>query len=126
MTLDIPITFGVWAAVMSFAGIVGSTIGATISGWRRHVDTLWSKYEAWQIEQDHETALAMEEVRTDLVALYRKIHYRHNIHCPRCGRFSRQAEGWPSGVADCGLHGLGIRTSPETGAIPVIILSVEQ
>jgi hypothetical protein len=73
------------------------------------------------MEEVQDEAERINLVVDDLSALDRKVHYRHNVHCPVCGRFSRQAEGWPSGTADCGLHGIGIRTTPETGSIPVIV-----
>lgn len=53
-------------------------------------------------------------------------HYRHNIHCPVCGRFSRQAEGWPGGVSDCKYHGIEVHVGAPTGVINIVISPVDQ
>ncbi len=74
-----------------------------------------------------EEAEAIDDLVEEIRELDRKInHYRHNIHCPSCGRFARQAEGWPDGVAQCSLHGIGIRTGPPTGGIPIIVQPLEE
>jgi hypothetical protein len=89
----------------------------------------WTLERAWhRHEQAHESEVV--EVASeidDLIAEIRewdrrKNHYRHNIHCPRCGRFSRQATEWPAGIADCGTHGVtGMHVELTTGTIPIIV-----
>jgi len=87
-------------------------------GWRW--ERAWVEHEAELIEQ-----ATVENGLVDALAVVaRKVHYRHNIHCPQCGRFARQAEGLPAGVADCGVHGLGTHTPPATGAIPVVLVEL--
>lgn len=79
----------------------------------------------------------MTEVTTEAVELNdlidevrewdRKLnHYRHNIHCPVCGRFARQAEGWPGGVSDCKYHGIEVHVGAPTGVINIILSPVDQ
>lgn len=40
----------------------------------------------------------------DLIVLDRRIHYRHNIHCPACGRFSCKMPDGVGGIL-CHQHG---------------------
>lgn len=119
MTNESLLLLGGWGTLGSIFGLVFSAIGAVTAGWRAHVRRTWVEWEAYQIEQAHETAIKIDAVIEDLHTLDRKVHYRHNIHCPKCGRFSRQAEGWPAGVSHCATHGLGTRTL--TGGIPIVL-----
>lgn len=71
-------------------------------------------------------AWALEEVRRELDTAYRKVHYRHNVHCSMCGRFARRAEGFPDGVSICKVHGIQAKflTHPSQGAVRVIIQEI--
>jgi hypothetical protein len=86
-----------------------------------------AKREEIELIEIIEEAVAIDELVEEIRELDRKVnHFRHNIHCPSCGRFARQAEGWPEGVAQCGLHGIALRTSPYTGSIPIIVQPLEE
>lgn len=68
-------------------------------------------------------AYAINRVRDEVEAEYKKVHFRHNIHCPKCGRFAKQAEGWAEGMSDCRVHGIQARfmTHPSQGYVEVIV-----
>ena len=77
------------------------------------------------VNHDHELAMIEDSIRQELAVVEKKVHYRHNLHCPACGRFSRQAFEWPEGVTDCTVHGILLLTiALATGPIPVIVQAV--
>lgn len=109
--------------------LLATSIGIGLRELRRKsLERRWaSAREEHEVELQEE-ALALNEVVDELRELDRKInHFRHNVHCPSCGRFSKQAEGWPAGVADCSAHGIGLRTnSLITGPIAIILQPLDE
>jgi len=101
------------AMIIVCVPFVGDYLETRIIEWaRRRRDLLAILGEA-QVE---------DQIRTALVAVERKVHYRHNVHCPRCGRFAKQ---WQDGLVECRHHGLQLRvTAPGTAAIPIQIVVV--
>jgi hypothetical protein len=99
---------GLVALGVALVAIVAATVGAIGSAVRWTRERRWNRAQEEHMVEVIDTAERIDAVVEDLHALDRKVHYRHNIHCPACGRFARQAEGFPAGVADCGLHGIGI------------------
>lgn len=72
-------------------------------------------------------AIAIDHLIDEIREIDRKLnHYRHNVHCHSCGRFAKQAVGYPEGVADCSTHGIGIRSDPWTGSIPIIVQPLDE
>jgi len=119
------IALGVASLALAAVGAAVSAALATREARRYLLHRAWRRAEVEHLEMLHEQALAEDAVTTAVVELEQRVHrYRHNIHCPTCGRFSRQAEGWPEGVADCGLHGIGLRTLPHTGSIPIVVTEI--
>lgn len=117
------------AVGMGALGVTPVAIMTTIVFGGRELRRWWLGKRWTRARERHELAviehaMAIDEVVEDLAVLHRRVHYRHAIHCPTCGRFARQAEGYPSGIAHCALHGLGTRTPPATGAIAVIVTEV--
>lgn len=54
-----------------------------------------------------------------------RVGYRHNIHCPRCGRFSKLVPGYELAV-ECARHGIQVRWKDsvadwaKTGSIDIV------
>ena len=111
MTLQLGIADFFAAAVL-----LGVAVAALArESWGRHRE---KKYMECAVEEAVELDVLIDEIRE----WDRKVnHYRHNIHCPVCGRFSRQAEGWPGGVSDCKLHGIEVHVGPPTASVTVIL-----
>ena len=107
------------ACVLGLATSVGfGSVHAVRVGRQWGQDRAEHKY----IAEVQEYAIAYNDVIDAVVELDRKVnHYRHNVHCPSCGRFARQAPEWPPGVALCGVHGIGLRTTPQTGAVAIVV-----
>lgn len=81
-----------------------SIVAASVAGAR---DWRGRRQAQALLAEEYEHALVEDEVREAIEEVVERVHhYRHNIHCPTCGRFSRQAVGWPAGTADCTHHGL--------------------
>jgi len=119
------IYIGFVAAVIAWVMIaVSITFGLMEAAW---VFKRWWFLLTWQRHLDDvETAAwAIHETREDVETLYRKIHYRHNIHCPACGRFAKRVPNLPEGVSDCKVHGVRMRTIEYTGMIDVEIRMVQ-
>lgn len=56
-------------------------------------------------------------VRSELSELYKQTHYRHNAHCPSCGRFARRID---AATTVCSRHGIQMRTV--TGPISIVLV----
>lgn len=61
-----------------------------------------------------ERAEAIEEVKVDLMVLELERtepprNWRHNLHCPRCGRFSRRVFPGDDTVVECAAHSVQVR-----------------
>lgn len=91
-----------WVAIMGLAavGVLASAQQLCIDGW-----IAWRRWLERGIEHQH--AVVEDELRDHLVELDRKLHYRHNIHCPKCGRFARAGES--EGASICKVHGHQLR-----------------
>jgi hypothetical protein len=86
----------------------------------------WNLTAQRHLDDTVREAYELDALREDVEALYRKVHYRHNIHCPVCGRFAKRVEGFPDGVSDCKVHGVRMRTVEYTGMIDVEIRMVNR
>jgi hypothetical protein len=58
----------------------------------------------------------------DLLVLDQRIHYRHNVHCPACGRFSCKMPDNVGGTI-CHVHGWVMKETKE-GA-PIITMTID-
>lgn len=113
------IALGVTLIVLLWAIVEG--IRSAVRGRR---ERKWNLAQEEHMIEVIDTAERIDAVVEDLRALDRKVHYRHNIHCPKCGWFARQAEGWPPGVADCKAHGISLRTTHAlTGPIEIVAVA---
>lgn len=101
--LDIEMSIGLTAFPVAVAGIVAATTYAT----RELIDWI-AQRRAEAIEQ------IVSELESKLLqsldTLSRKKNYRHNLHCPKCGRFAARVEGMPDQVTNCKHHGIWLRT----------------
>lgn len=89
----------------------------------------WWELSMERYENDIEReAHALNAVRDEVEVAYKKVHFRHNIHCGHCGRFAKQAEGWAEGMADCKYHGVSAKfmTHPSQGHIEVIVETIPE
>lgn len=119
------VTVGVIALVLAVLALGAAMVGFGFEVYDRVLD--WRERRALGLEVvvAHEEAIAIDGIIEDLKALDRKVHYRHNIHCPQCGRFARQAVDWPAGVSDCKVHGIKLRTiEAPTGPIAILFQEV--
>lgn len=85
--------------------------------WRRARAELVEAIEVAEVE---------DELRDVLIQVEQRVHYRHDVHCPVCGRFSRRVEGFPDQFSDCGEHGIQMRVGLSTGPIQVIIQPADE
>jgi len=120
------ITLALMGLAAALAGLVSAFVFGAVKSWspfwrERHYARGWERV----VETDHELALIEDNLYNTLMEVEHVVHYRHNIHCPACGRFARQAEGFPASVADCNEHGVVARSEPHTGAIPIIVQEIE-
>lgn len=86
------------------AGLVASVVGAA----KELIDWLAARRE---IAVAYELAIIEDGLRDALKELERKVRYRHNLHCPKCGRFAARVPGMPDNVTNCRYHGTWLRTS---------------
>lgn len=113
--------FVVFLLLVCAAGVVASVVLVAPDASLALRQRSHERAEARALIAAQEEATQLNELWDEVEREYRRVHYRHNIHCHTCGRFSRQAVGWPEGMADCGLHGITARTSERTGAVEIII-----
>jgi len=124
--MDTTVIAGLALLQVAVFGALASTALAIRRGIYATQDWLLRRSQGKQEVEMIETAIALNGVIDDLIALDVKVNrFRHNIHCPACGRFSRQAFEWPAGTADCKTHGIGLRTSEWTNSIPITVLAVQ-
>lgn len=95
-------------------GLIASIIGALIELDHRIQD----KRRARAMELDHQEAIVGDLIRNDLIQLEEellnpepevKANYRHNLHCPVCGRFSSSIGADVKSAMGCKLHGIQVR-----------------
>jgi hypothetical protein len=75
---------------------------------RQRADAREAEVEFAEVQTE---ALAIDELRTDILLLEmeyqfeeeRRANYRHNVHCPACGRFSRRVFGHDD-IVECSKH----------------------
>lgn len=66
-----------------------------------------------EVAQAYEVAVIEDVLHEALVVVEEEIHnptpsYRHNIHCPTCGRFAKRVFGYDN-VVNCHKHGVTVR-----------------
>jgi hypothetical protein len=102
--------------------MIGLSIWQGWGEWRKAIVAGRSKRaEKRQLVEDHEIALEFDALVERLIELGHKVNYRYNIHCPCCGRFSRQELG----MTDCSKCGLYARSEPWTGSIPIQLVGID-
>lgn len=57
-------------------------------------------------------------LRSEIAAAVRARNFRHNAHCPTCGRFARRLD---ENITHCARHGIVVRAA--TGPIPIILVA---
>jgi hypothetical protein len=116
-------------AYIAFGLALALIVAASACGFWQLVDRIqtrrWNAAAERHLSETTEMAVAENLCIDALQVLEDKVHHwRHNVHCPDCGRFSRQAEGWPPGVSDCRYHGIRLRVNElDTGIIPIVVIA---
>lgn len=117
------VDYGLYLMGVTLAMIILSTLsGVECARWNWRT-WWWNLTEARYYSDEVREAYAIDAVKNEVEAGYKKVHFRHNIHCGFCGRFAKQAAGWAEGMADCKYHGISARfmTHPSQGHVEVIV-----
>lgn len=107
---DQELQYALWCLAFALLGILASMIGALTQA----TQALIRKYhehkarQAQQLEEVLNEALDEVMVNVFFPKEPQVTNYRHNIHCPSCGRFSKRVWG-SSLVVECKVHGVEIR-----------------
>lgn len=107
-------------------GILACLYQLARARWREHRRRQWDRARVAHLEAVEALAIANDVVRNELMVLEMPVpkppNYRHNLHCPTCGRFSARVTGLPDSVVECHAHGVVVRVMPVdwSGPIPII------
>jgi hypothetical protein len=109
MTDEIIFIVGIVALPIAILGIILSIISLLWQAYTKRRDA------RAEIIAAHEVAIVEDSIHERLITAEIEIHgpekvpnYRHNIHCPLCGRFSKRVFGL-NDVVECSAHGVQVR-----------------
>lgn len=105
---------GIAGLILALIGTIASGVGMSMMLSHSYRQRRAVRAEAQAYEIARETAEAVDGVRTDLLVLElevttKPVNYRHNVHCPACGRFARRALPESNLVVVCSAHDLLVR-----------------
>lgn len=110
------IASGMVALSVALAGALASSVGAAGDARRALAQRRARRDEARAWEQSRAQAQAIDGVKTDLMVMELEIkqdqevrNYRHNLHCPRCGRFARRIFPGENAAVSCSVHAVQVR-----------------
>lgn len=107
---------GVVALGLALAGIVGASVASVPTARSALAQRRAARAEAEAYLAAWSEAETTNVIRDDLMVLEMEIeqearpkNYRHNVHCPTCGRFARRLDPASPTIVVCAVHEVQVR-----------------